>query len=154
MSKNHHADGRDDARAAVHPHMPDGRSGVETSSEDPAGPSRLLVRVIERVVIVRFVNSEMLFEEAAVRAVREQLSRLISEEGHTRLLLNFRGVRYLSATVLGILIGLKKKVDPARGCIQLCGLEPLLRDMLRITHLDSVFDVYTDEAEALGLILH
>jgi anti-anti-sigma factor len=111
------------------------------------------VRVIERVVIVRFVNSEMLFEEAAVRAVREQLSRLISEEGHARLLLNFRGVRYLSAAVLGILIGLKKKVDPARGCIQLCGLDPPLRDMLRITHLDGVFDVCADEAEALGLLL-
>jgi hypothetical protein len=69
MSKNHHADGRDDAPAVAASLASDGRSGVATSSEDPAGPSRLLVRVIERVVIVRFVNSEMLFEEAAVRSV-------------------------------------------------------------------------------------
>ena len=28
-----------------------------------------------------------------------------------------------------------------------------MRDMLRITHLDGVFDVCNDEAEALGLLL-
>jgi hypothetical protein len=92
MSKDYHADGRDDAHVAAAILTSDGRSGVETSSRDPAEPPRLCVRVIERVVIVRFVNSEILFDEADVRAVREQLSRLISEEGHTRILLDFHGV--------------------------------------------------------------
>jgi hypothetical protein len=32
-------------------------------------------------------------------------------------------------------------------------MEPLLRDMVRITHLDRVFDVCGDEAEALGLVI-
>ena len=31
--------------------------------------------------------------------------------------------------------------------------QPLLRDMVRITGLDRVFDIGADEAEALGLIL-
>jgi anti-sigma B factor antagonist len=62
-------------------------------------------------------------------------------------------VRYLSSDVLGILAALHKKIEPARGHIQLCGLDPLLRDMVRITHLDQVFDVCSDEAEALGLLI-
>jgi anti-anti-sigma regulatory factor len=59
----------------------------------------------------------------------------------------------MSSNMLGILASLQKKSVPAHDRIQLCGLDPLLRDMLRITHLDRVFDVHGDEAEALGLIL-
>ena len=116
-------------------------------------PPRLRVRTIERAAILCFEGAEILFEESAVRAVSEQLNRLV-EEGHIRLLVNFGGVRYLSSDVLGILAAVHKKIDPARGRIQLCGLDPLLRDMLRITHLDRVLDVCADEAEALGHLAH
>jgi anti-anti-sigma regulatory factor len=58
-----------------------------------------------------------------------------------------------SCSLLGRLAALQKEVAPVRGRVRLCGLDPLLQDVLRITHLDRVFDV-CDEAEALGLILH
>jgi anti-anti-sigma factor len=111
------------------------------------------VRTLERTAIVRFEDAEILFEEGAVRTVGQELRRLIEEGGHIRLVVNFAGVRYLSSEVLGILAGLQRQVDPLRGSIVLCGLDPLLRDMLRITHLERVSEVSGDEAEALGLIL-
>jgi anti-anti-sigma factor len=110
------------------------------------------VRTVERTAVVRFDGAELLFEDSAVHAVGRELRGLI-EEGHTRLVVNFAGVRYLSSEVLGILAGLQGEVDAVRGSIVLCGLDPLLRDMVRITHLDRVFDVCGDEAEALGLML-
>jgi anti-sigma B factor antagonist len=109
---------------------------------------RLRVQTVEGVAIVRFEGIESLFEESGVRAVRDQLNRLI-EQGHIRLLVNFTGVRYLTSDVLGILAALQQRIAPARGRIQLCGLDPLLRDMLRITHLDGMFDIFADEAESL-----
>jgi anti-sigma B factor antagonist len=112
----------------------------------------LRVRVIERTAIVHFVDSEILFEEAVVRAIGDRLDRLIAG-GETRLLLNFAGVRYLSCALLGRLAGLQKESDRIGGRLRLCGLDPLLQEMLRITHLDRVFDVCCDEANALGLIL-
>jgi anti-anti-sigma factor len=127
----------------------DGRTEVEALSEEAIAGPRLRVRTIERTAIVRFEDAEVLFDESAVHAVGQQLRRLI-EEGHTRLVVNFGGVRYLSSDVLAILAGLRRKVEHARGCIQLCGLDPLLRRMVQITHLDQVFDVYDDEAEAVG----
>jgi hypothetical protein len=64
-------------------------------------------------------------------------------------------VRYLSCALIGRLAALQEeKVAPVRGRIQLCGLDPLLKDVLRITHLEREFDVCDDEAEALGLIVH
>jgi anti-anti-sigma factor len=80
------------------------------------------------------LDPQQLFEESTVHVVGQQLRRVI-EEGHTRLVVNFGGVRYLSSEVLGIPAGLHKKVEQARRRIQLCGLDPLLREMVQITHL-------------------
>jgi anti-anti-sigma factor len=109
------------------------------------------VRTVERTAVVRFEDAEMLFEERAVHAVGRELHRLIEDEGHTRLVVNFAGVRYLSTEVLAILAALQRKVDPVRGSIVLCGMDPLLRDMVRITHLDRIFDICGEEVEAFGI---
>jgi anti-sigma B factor antagonist len=111
------------------------------------------VRTVERTAVVRFEGAAILFEEGAVHTVGQELHRLIEEEGHTRLVVNLTGVRYLSSEVLAILAGLQRKVGPVRGSIVLCGLDPLLRDMVRITHLDRVFDICGDEVEALCRML-
>ncbi len=121
------------------------------SAEMGRGP-RLRVRTIERMALVRFDAAAMLVTESDVRAVGEQLDRLV-EQGHTRLLLNLSGVRYLSSDVLAVLVRRQERLTASGGSLQLCGLDPLLWDMLRITHLDRVLDVCSDEAEALGLIL-
>jgi anti-sigma B factor antagonist len=110
------------------------------------------LRTVERAVVARFEDAEILFEESAVETVGRQLHRLI-KEGHTRLVVNFAGVRYLSSEVLAILAALQRELEPVRGRIVLCGMDPLLRDMVRITHLDRIFDICGEEAEALGLIL-
>jgi anti-sigma B factor antagonist len=108
---------------------------------------------VERTVVVRFVDAETLFEEGAVQMVGRELHRLMEEKDHTGLVVNFAGVQYLSTEVLAILASLQRKVDPVRGSIVLCGLDPLLRDMVRITHLDRVFEICGDEAEALCRML-
>jgi anti-anti-sigma factor len=151
MSKNRDGDERDHGGIAAEViFSADGRTGVEGLSEGSIGSLRVRVRTIERTAIVSFVHAEVLFEESAIHIVGQQLHRLI-EEGHTRLVVNFGGVQYLSSEVLGILAGLQRKVEQARGRIQLCGLDPLLRDLVRITQLDRVFGICKDEAEALGL---
>jgi anti-sigma B factor antagonist len=150
MSNDRKIDERDRVRIAIETvARTDARRDPGDFPAQADAPPRLRVRTIERAATIRFDGAEILFEESAVRAVREQLNRLV-HEGHTHLLVNFGGVRYLSSDVLGILAAVHKKIEPAQGRIRLCGLDPLLRDMLRITHLDRVLDVCNDEAEALG----
>ena len=151
MLQHTSTDGRDHASIAAGSSSSDGSRRDPSDISDAAGRPNLRVWTVERTAVVRFEDAEILFEEGAVHTVGRELHRLIEEEGHTRLVVNFGGVRYLSSEVLGILAGLHKKVEPARGRIQLCGLDPLLREMVQITHLDQVFDVCGDEAEAVGL---
>src|SRR5262245_49359387 len=140
------------ARSLIAPSR-DGRGDSWSIPTDESRPSQLRVRAIERTAIVRFVDAEILFEEAAVRAISQQLHLLVRDEAYSRLVVSLAGVRYISSDVLGILASLQKDVEQAHGRITLCGLDPLLRDMVRITHLDRVFDICNDEAEALGLMV-
>ena len=110
---------------------------------------RIRVRPGDGHVIVELVDAEVLLEEDAVREVGDQLYALVAA-GDTRLVLDFRRVRYISAAVLGKLVGLHRRVERARGRLRLRGLDPVLRDMLRICHLDRVLEIVPDEAEAPG----
>jgi anti-sigma B factor antagonist len=130
-----------------------GKGPVRISPEETDGHPRVLVRHIEGTALVRFANAEVLFDEGSVRAVGDRLDRLVSEEGHTRLLLDLRGVRYVSGAMLGRLAVLQQKLKRVRGRISLCRLDPLVRDVLRISRLEREFDLCDDEAQALGLLL-
>jgi anti-sigma B factor antagonist len=152
MSQYPYNDGPDDVGIATEASSYGSRGDPWDISEAAWRPS-LRVRTVERTAVVRIENAETLFEESAVQMVGRELRRLIEDEGHTRLVVSFAGVRCLSSDVLAILAGLQRKVNPVRGRIVLCDLDPLLREMLRITHLDWMFDVCGDEAEALGLKL-
>src|SRR6516164_9646246 len=122
MSQYPNTDGRDHVRIAPEASSSDGRRGDRWEISEAAGRPSLRVRAVERTVIVRFEDAEILFEEGAVHTVGRELHRLIEDEGHTRLVVNFAGIRYLSTEVLAILAGLQRKVDPVRGSIVLCGL--------------------------------
>jgi anti-anti-sigma factor len=110
------------------------------------------VQIIERVAIIRFSGAEILLEGRAVGGLVDQLDDLGAGQGHVRLVLNFSGVRYVASPVLAELVRLQKEVRRRGGHIQICGLDPLLRDVLRTCRLDQAFDLCGDEAEALGLI--
>jgi anti-anti-sigma factor len=154
MSEDRHASERTRERIAVEnlPSADDG--GEDRAILKPAKGPHLRVLSLERTVLVRFVDAEILFEEAAVQSVSDQLDQLVGEQVHTRFLLNFDRVRYLSGSVLARLARLQNQADRVHGRIDLCRLDPLLQDMLRICHMDKIFDVYADEAEALGLIIY
>src|SRR5262245_31798732 len=141
MSQYPATDGRDHGRVAPAASSSDGSRGDRRDISEAAGRPSLRVRTVERTAVVRFEDAEILFEEGAVHALGRELHRLIEDEGHTRLVVDFAGVRYLSSEVLGILAGLQREVDRVRGTIVLCGLDALLRDIVRIIRLDRVFDI-------------
>jgi anti-sigma B factor antagonist len=123
--------------------------GKASASVSPNGSPCLRVRIIDRHSVVDLLNAEQLFDSDVIQNLSVQLHRLI-EEGHTRLLLNLSGVRYMSSDVLGTLVMLQRRIEHDRGCLGLCGLASVLQDMVRICRLGQVFDIYTNLSEALG----
>jgi anti-anti-sigma factor len=107
----------------------------------------LQVRTVEGTTVVDVLNAETLFAEDDISDLGDQLHGLV-EAGHTQLILNFDAVRTMSSDVLGLLAGLHRRLERSRGRLGLTGLDPVVRDMLRICRLDCVFDIHQGEPEA------
>ena len=110
--------------------------------------SHLRLETSDGVTIVSFVDTKIVSEEN-ITEVGDQLYSLVEEEGHKLLLLNFGNVQYLSSAALGKLINLKKKVGAVNGKLKLCCIHSELLEVFRITRLDKVFDIFTEEQSGL-----
>jgi anti-sigma B factor antagonist len=109
----------------------------------------LNVKVVDGVAVVDFVNSQLMFEAVVIQEIGGELSRLITDHGHTKILLDFTHVQYLSSPMIAQLAKLGRQVQQVKGRLKLCGLGPVLRDTFRIAHLESFFDIQDDAESAI-----
>lgn len=82
-------------------------------------------------------------------ALRSAIRNLVAR-GSTKLLLNLAGVRYIDSSGIGELIANYTTVGRSGGQLKLLSLTEKVQDLLVITKLLTVFDVYDDESEALS----
>jgi anti-anti-sigma factor len=101
------------------------------------------------VSVVEFVNSQLMYEMTVVNEVGDELASLLTDHGHTKILLDFSNVQYLSSSMLAKLAKLEQQVGQGKGQLRLCRLGPILKDTFRIGHFDRVFEVYDDVESAL-----
>jgi anti-sigma B factor antagonist len=82
-----------------------------------------------------------------------QLRAAIMEEverGTKHLLINLKRVGYMDSTGLGILIGGVKRLRESNGALLLVGPTPRIARIFEITGLNTIFNVYASEEEALA----
>ena len=109
-------------------------------------PIRLSTEAHGSVILVRVDETQILADRAA--SFRAVLLGCVPESG-ARLAVDLRNVDFLDSSGLGALVSLLKAVRPD-GELVLFGVRPSLREILRLTHLDSVFPCEADEAAAIS----
>ena len=82
-------------------------------------------------------------------SVRSATRRLL-EEGKKKILLNLAGVSYVDSSGIGELVSSFTTINREGGQLKLLNLTQKIQDLLAITKLLTVFDVYEDEATALN----
>ena len=82
-------------------------------------------------------------------ALRNAIRRLV-EEGKTKILLNLEDVNYIDSSGIGELIANYTTVTRDGGQLKLLNLTDKIQNLLVITKLLTVFDVYESEADALN----
>ena len=75
--------------------------------------------------------------------------RDMSAKGNKKLLLNLSEVSYIDSSGIGEMVSGFTTVTNNGGQLKLLGLSKRVKDLLQITKLYTVFDVYDDEAEAV-----
>ncbi len=81
--------------------------------------------------------------------LREVISNTINE-GKTNVLLDMSGVTTIDSSGIGELVGSYTTVTNRGGKLKLLHLPAKLNELLHVTQLITVFEVYENEAEALA----
>lgn len=72
------------------------------------------------------------------------------ERGHRKILINLADVSYIDSAGLGELIAAYTSVTNRGGQLKLLSLTKRVHDLMQITKLATVFDVFDDETKAIG----
>jgi len=99
----------------------------------------------EQVALVEVVGHLTIFE---VGALRDAIQSLLKHK-RKNILLNLSGLQYLDSSGIGELVSAYTAVKNQSGDLKLLHLTKKVRDLLQITKLYTVFDVFTDENTAL-----
>ena len=100
----------------------------------------------EDVSVVDVVGRITLGEGAS--ALREMIRDLVGK-GHKKILLNLSDVSYIDSSGIGELVSGFTTVTNQGGVLKLLGLAKRVKDLLQITKLYTVFEVYDDEISAV-----
>jgi anti-sigma B factor antagonist len=84
----------------------------------------------------------------STNALRNEMHEL-AESGSGRILLNMAGVTYIDSSGMGELVAAHTIVTNAGGDIKLLNLAKRAHDLLKVTKLYTVFEVFEDEDSAI-----
>ena len=70
--------------------------------------------------------------------------------GGDGLVLDFSRVTYFGSDSFGRLVELAGRVDRAHGWLTLCHVDAKIREVFRVTRLDTTFDIVDDLVTAIG----
>ena len=82
-------------------------------------------------------------------ALRTTIRRLLGED-KKKILLNLAGVGYIDSSGIGELVSSFTAVNKESGQLKLLNLTQKIQDLLAITKLLTVFDVFENEGDALS----
>ncbi len=107
---------------------------------------KLTTRQVGDVTVVDATGRITLGEAAST--FRDTIRNLASE-GKKKILVNLGEVSYIDSSGIGELVSGFTTVTNGGGQLKLVGLSKRIKDLLQITKLYTVFDVYDDEAAAV-----
>ncbi len=80
--------------------------------------------------------------------LREAVNALL-DEGRKNILLNMSGISYMDSAGIGELVACYKRATEKGASLKLLNPTGKVQDLLVLTKLQEIFDIYRDEREAL-----
>lgn len=107
---------------------------------------KVLEHVYPKVVVLELTERLTVETESGLRdAVRRQL-----DAGRRNLVLNLARVPYVDSCGLGTMVQAYVSAHRAGGSVKLMNITPRVRQLLTVTRLLTVFELYQPQARAIG----
>ena len=111
--------------------------------------SGLVTEKVGEVSVISFMD-EQLGDQRLIEKIGKELMGLVSGRVKPLVVLDFAKVEYLSSMMLSKLVVAQKIVKASEGRMCLCSLHPVIKDALRLTKMDKLFEIYPDTAAAVA----
>lgn len=105
---------------------------------------RMSTRQVDGVLIVDCSGRVVFGEESAT--LRDTVKKLLAQS--PKVVLNLREVNYIDSGGLGTLVSLYTTARSAGGAVKLARLSQRVGDLLQVTKLLTIFEVFDDEEVA------
>jgi anti-sigma B factor antagonist len=105
---------------------------------------RMSTRTLEGALVVDCSGRLVFGEESA--SLRDMVKKLIAEK--PEIVMNLREVNYIDSGGLGTLVSLFTTARNAGGAVKLASLSQRVGDLLQVTKLLTIFEVFDNEEAA------
>ena len=100
------------------------------------------------IVIILDLQGKIRLGEGS--AVLHEALRRVAERGEKQVLLNLANVSHIDSSGLGELVSGYSSIHKGGGELKLFHLSERIEEMMEMTKLLTIFDVYDNESEAVG----
>jgi anti-sigma B factor antagonist len=107
---------------------------------------KMTAREVDGVTVIAMDGRIVLGEES--NALRENLKALVTE-GKKKVVLNMDNITFIDSAGLGTLVAAHHSAKNQGASLRLCHLGTKFQEVLQITKLMTIFEVYNTEAEAV-----
>jgi len=106
----------------------------------------LQTRRAEEITVVECVGRIVDGREAD--ALQKVVTDLLAESPY--IILHLRGVEFIDSSGVGLLVRCLIRTEHVHGILRLCAVPPRIADALKMTRLDTIFQMYATEADAIA----
>ena len=99
-------------------------------------------------VLVIYPQGKRLTAEDS-RQFHEELKQLIASAKHKKVLVNFENIDYVPSEMLGVLLRVNRTCRADEVRLVFCGFSPIVKEIVKLSGLERVLEIYAREPEAL-----
>lgn len=108
------------------------------------------IEVFERQGVTVVQLDAASISSSGVEPIAQALRELVTEQQPPKVVIDFSRVRFISSMMLGLLVDVWRRMTEYGGQIRICGIDPRLTRVFKITHLDKIFTFSENLDQALG----
>ena len=101
------------------------------------------------ILVLGFTDSKIL-DSQRIEQVGKELQETVPQAIHKKMLLNFRGVSFMSSAMITKLVMLNKNCKAQGVALKFCEVSPNVLEVFKITKLTKLFDIQDGEEKAIA----
>ena len=113
----------------------------------PAGTTTIATNSKDGILTVYFLQPRVVDETQLEQLAQDILAEL-DKTSEERLILDFQKVQFMSSSMLGKLVQIHKKCKEFKVKLKLSSIDGEILQVFKITKLDKLFDIESDEVAA------